>query len=84
VVDRDRYENKNLGGDWDEDPEDVLAVLLVHSDCEGHIHHRHTKPLAERLETLLPRVDINYQPHTKQFIEGLRQAHALNQMVIFQ
>jgi hypothetical protein len=46
------YPNGVYLGQWDKDPEDVLDVLMLHSDCEGIIPHRFCKPLAERLHEI--------------------------------
>lgn len=83
------YENltvENSLGIWDIDPEDVLVVLLAHSDEEGAIYPTHLAPLAERLEGLLEDL-VNFSSYdegspkqiaetvvTEQFIKGLRDA----------
>src|SRR5262245_45834798 len=41
----DHYPNSVYLGHWDKDPEDVLDVLFIHSDCEGKIPHRFCYPL---------------------------------------
>ena len=50
----EHYDNSVWLGQWDNDPEDVIDVLLMHSDCEGIIPWRFTQPLADRLTDLLP------------------------------
>lgn len=78
-------------GRWTEDPEDVIWVLLAHSDCDGHIKKRFLLPLADRLEGLLDSLDSPshpqdwYRPHgrAKQFIAGLRLAASENKKVKF-
>src|SRR5690242_4873055 len=40
--------------DWSELPQDILHVLLNHSDCDGIILAADCEPLAERLEEILP------------------------------
>lgn len=42
------------GLDW---PNDVLTLLLNHSDCDGEIEAEACLPLAERLEGLLPALE---------------------------
>jgi hypothetical protein len=70
-------------GKWMTDPEDVIWVLLAHSDCEGHIKKRFLRPLADRLEALVPLVDdqpghfTDYMStRTQRFVNGLRLAAA--------
>lgn len=83
----------NLLGEWDELPEDPLVVLIVHSDCDGELPVAILTPLADRLESLLPKLpgeesDLGhirggYQAMTKLFIAGLRLAASLNEPVEF-
>lgn len=86
-LDYDRFDPKNFDGDWDKIPADPLLILIVHSDCEGHINPEHALPLAERLEELLPMLDpvedVYYIAKTEQFIDGLRDAAAKNEVVGF-
>lgn len=42
---------------WSSLPYDPIFKLLHHSDCEGYIALRDCKPLADRLEELLPLMD---------------------------
>lgn len=74
---------KHLDGDWDETPEDALLVLIVHQDCEGVIRNAQTLALADRLEELLPDVSEDWKAKTKQFIDGLRDAHSKGEDVDF-
>jgi hypothetical protein len=84
--DRD-YHDANYMGIWapDEEPDDILLVLLVHSDCSGVIDRRHVPFLAARLEELLPRIREMASSHagddswsspsrTTLFIAGLNAA----------
>lgn len=80
-----------LYGDWDKTPDDPLLVLIAHSDCEGVIHPKQAKPLANRLEKLLPLLPDedggghihNWRDKTQTFIDGLREAVSLNEDVDF-
>lgn len=47
-------EMAGFGGSKDWDKNDILTVLLDHSDCDGVIKAEDCLPLAERLEELLP------------------------------
>jgi hypothetical protein len=85
----------NYRGKWVKDPEDVIWVLLAHSDCDGHIKKRFLLPLADRLEGLLDKLssdayskDMHYywfSPRGKaeKFIAGLRLAASENKKVKF-
>ena len=42
-------------GDWEETPDDPLAIIMAHSDCGGHVRAEHAGPLAERLREILKR-----------------------------
>lgn len=78
-------------GKWKQDPDDVIWVLLAHSDCEGHIKERFLLPLADRLEALVPAVDHNEfggysgyaRNRTQQFVDGLRLAASEGKRVKF-
>ena len=92
------YENltvENSLGIWNIDPDDVLVVLLAHSDEEGAIYPTHLAPLADRLDTLLEDL-VNFSSYdegspkqvaeilvTQQFIAGLRKALADDLAVTF-
>lgn len=82
----------NLAGEWAQEPEDPLVILIAHYDCDGHICWQHTEPLATRLEGLLPQMEAAgdggghlglYATATRQFIDGLRLAHARGEDVMF-
>lgn len=81
----------NLYGEWDETPADPLLVLIAHSDCEGNIYPAQAKPLADRLEELLPLLPDgegdghigDWREKTQLFIDGLRYAHKRKQKVGF-
>ena len=70
------YDNGVWLGQWDNDPNDVLDVLMVHSDCEGIIPHRFCMPLAHRLADLAPLMSKHKRAYdnTMQFVTGLLKA----------
>ena len=87
---RGGYPNGVYLGDWPEgQPEDVLDVLMIHSDCEGDIPHRFTEPLAERLHGLLPKLAAvgddrdDWREVTTDFICGLMLANSRGEDVGF-
>lgn len=43
----------NIMGIWDDEPDDILDVLMCHADNDGVIEARHVGPLADRLEGLV-------------------------------
>lgn len=75
------------------DEDDILFVLLTHSDCEGEIAVEDCAPLADRLEGLLPAIIADeakeygypdyYTTSTQAFIKGLRLAASLNEPIEF-
>lgn len=88
AIDWDRFERKNYDGEWDTAPDDPLLVLIVHSDCDGHIKPEHAGPLADRLQAIMdampPRgLHDDCKPATERFIAGLRRAAAANERVEF-
>lgn len=71
---------------------DVLIELLNHSDCNGHLSAEICGPLADRLEQLLPALQVagdgaghigGYAEKTETFIAGLRAAAAAGEPVEF-
>jgi hypothetical protein len=64
---------------------DVLDDFLTRSDCgdDGPLPVEVTLPLAERLVSLLPRLEAPYREWTEQFIAGLGRAHAMGEVVEF-
>ena len=71
----------HLMGHWEKTPDDPLMVLIAHHDCDGKIFPAQAKPLADRLEELLPKLNKVYPGHigdikikTQKFIDGLRLA----------
>lgn len=91
LIDWGHIQEKNYSGEWDEIPSDPLIMLIAHSDCDGVIHPVHAKPLADRLEELIPLLpddDVaghigNYRSKTRQFVDGLRAAVAADEDVDF-
>jgi len=86
ALDYDHMTTENVLGIWDIEPEDVLVVLLAHSDEDGAIYPPHLAALATRIEELLPEL-ANFSSHdegdprqlteiavTERFIAGLRSA----------
>ena len=72
-------------GNWEETPDDILYVLIDHSDCDGHICAQHCAPLADRLEGLIPKLHlVRDQATTLSFVTGLRTAAAKGDQVLFQ
>lgn len=78
LIDWGSLDEENIQGEWSDTPTDPLIVLIAHSDCDGVIHPEQAKPLADRLEALLPALDddgvSNVAERTEQFIRGLRAA----------
>lgn len=74
-----------LYGLWIEDRyDDPLDVLFEHSDCDGIIMPDDAAKLADALERLLPKIDgDDYQAETERFINGLREASDMGQVVEF-
>jgi hypothetical protein len=69
---------------WARYRDDVLVVLLTHSDDDGEIEVKDCLPLAERLEELLPIVRGEFwQRVTRTFADGLRKAAELGEKVEF-
>ncbi len=71
------FRPENYKGEWANGPavEDPLLYLFVHSDIDGVIHPSEGRHLAERLEQILPALNIEGASHTaeryEQFVPGL-------------
>lgn len=79
-------EREGFSGDvpWP-DTGDSLIKLLNHSDCEGEIPANDCGPIADRLESVLPKLKERWvENRTRQFIAGLRDAASNHENVIFQ
>lgn len=73
-------------GEWGSQvPDDPLIYLIAHSDCDGVIHPAQGRPLADRLEQLLPKLGDGqgWPERTRQFIRGLRDAASRGEDVEF-
>lgn len=79
------YDNKVWLGHWDTDPDDVIDVLMLHSDCEGIIPHRFLEPLCHRLMDIMEQQEPDSWQRltTGQFCAGLIEAHLRNEDVEF-
>ena len=73
-----------LRGDWAETPDDILYVLIDHTDTKWHILAKHCEPLAVRLAELLPQFDsIQDRDTAGCFVRVLLVAAAKGEKVIF-
>ena len=70
-------------GDWETDPDDVIDVLMLHSDCDGAIPVRFLMPLALRLEALSNHMPDDLVPWTERFIRGCVAAYEADQPLLF-
>lgn len=76
---------------WDCLRPSPLHKLLHHSDCEGHINWSDTKPIADALKKILPKIPAddagghigNWKDKTQKFIDGLMAAHEAKERVEF-
>lgn len=95
-IDWGHTEDRNYYGEWDLIPcstkgPDPLLLLIIHSDCEGHIEPEHCALLADRLVQLLPSLaDRDLGGHvgdltatTQRFIDGCRAASAAGERLEF-
>lgn len=82
--DDDRVTEKTVQGIWNFKPNDVIDVLLCHSDCDYSIPHRFCSPLADRLEEIAVLQNDQFAEKTSQFVKGLRNAHMLCEDVRFE
>jgi hypothetical protein len=84
------------GIDWATVPADPLNILLMHSDCDGHIDVGDLIPIAERLESVAVIFDKDDEKYpaehrhwlgngarARTFAAGLRKAAALGERVEF-
>lgn len=76
---------------WEPYKNDVISVLLNHSDCDGWIPAEYCGPLADRIEEILPKMPTgdggghiyDWTETTQRFIDGLRLAASQNEDVEF-
>lgn len=97
LIDWGHTEDRNYYGDWDAIPcgtggPDPLLLLIIHSDCEGHIEPEHCAVLAERLVDLLPAIEPgadggghlgDIRAATERFVAGCRAAAAAGERLEF-
>lgn len=85
-------EYEGFGGQKRWPKKSILEELLHHSDCEGEIKWSKCNGIADKLESLLPALEIagdggghigGYVDKTKQFIDGLREAFKAQENVEF-
>lgn len=80
-------EERNYYGEWDSIPcntngPDPLLLLIIHSDCDGHLEPEHCALLADRMTELLPALEGedgggplgNVRDAAQRFIDGCRAA----------
>jgi len=83
-IDWSIFRDENYQDEWRNGPyiDDPLLLLIVHSDCDGIIHHEHARVLAGRLEGLIDKLDEgqsgghiwSMREVTQRFVNGLRKA----------
>lgn len=76
--------NRVFYGWWDDEPEDIINVLMWHSDCEGYIFPQHAEKLARRLLDVAPAMPEGWmRDKTYAFAAGLLKAADAWQIVEF-
>ena len=71
--------------------EDAIMILICRNDCEGEIEWEDCKPLADRMEELVPLLPTEpdaghiggWREKTQTFIDGLRLAYEKKENVEF-
>lgn len=70
------YPLDNFYGEWEQDPDDPLLALLVHSDCDGMLPARLCGLVADRVEELAEDAfedsPYRYDDHARRFVDDLR------------
>jgi len=70
---------ENIQGDeadtFSMDTDDILYILMSHSDCDGIIKNADCGLLADRLEGILPKMEKRQNIH-QEFIDALRECEA--------
>lgn len=88
----DLEQREGFGGSKPWPESDPLVKLLNHSDCDGEIAWQDCTPIADRLASLLPALEVagdggghigSYHAVTVQFIAGLRLAASQEENVDF-
>jgi hypothetical protein len=78
ALDWDNITDAQIEGEWSKLPDDPLMILMCHSDCDGRIKSQHCGPLADRIEQVLLKCDLEddhwVMEKGVQFVEGLRRA----------
>jgi|SRR5262245_3125625 len=87
IVRNDENPDDMAEGIWKNIPGDPLMILLLHSDCDGHIKPEHAILIADRLDQIIFKLNPVHEEYfisrTKQFAAGLREAAKLNEQVEF-
>ncbi len=97
LVDWGHVVQKNYYGEWDSMPcstlgPDPLLLLIIHADDEGHLTPEHCALLADRLEKLLPKIDVdldgqghlgNIRDATQRLVAGCRAAATAGERLEF-
>lgn len=80
----DIYEYLGYRGNKHFPKNDILTILLEHSDCDGQIKWEMCDTLSKRLKEILPKFEGEYmQEITKKFIKGLEKAYKRKENVDF-
>lgn len=69
-------------GLWEVEPNNPLAYLMCHSDCEGWLFPHNAEALADALEPLLPKLG-EWAEATQEFIMALREASEDREIMVF-
>jgi hypothetical protein len=77
------YQPRNFEGWWDEDPENILDVFFVHSDCDGYIFPKHAEKLADALEQARDALDPDWHWALDNWVNGLRAAWDEGEVIDF-
>ena len=91
LIDWGHHPEKAVYGEWEDyEPKDALEILIAHSDCEGVIYPKEAGRLAIRIKEIVidmeAKADQALAPlieQARQFANGLQEAYALNETVVF-
>ena len=75
--------DERIQGFWLHQPDDALAFLIEHSDCDGVILPYDAGRLADRLEGLREAVSADWRDDIDAWVSGLREASATKTIVEF-